>query len=540
VSRTTTAAACRGLVFPLLVFIAPGGCNAILGIHEKRPGDAAVDSASFQLALGSPRARVVTGRSVSVQVTVQRAAGFGDAISALVSSLPVGVTVDALTFAPSETTGALVIHASGSADLGRASLVLVGASAGQSSSPLNLELIVQGPSGTPDSTFGDGGRVVLSLAGVTEQGLGPGGVQMEPDGSIVLCGHARTAGTASSVLLARLTADGALDPQFGMGGSGVVLANSAGSSSDACLSAFIRPSGGVLFAGFATPTVDAPPDLMTGRYSTLGHPSANFGAGGVVTAHLSEAGSMGWCLLAGASDSASVVVGGSAGGAAVLVRYLQSAKLDPTFGEGDGIVTLAPEGVARSLAQQSTGALVVGVQSSVFRVQRLTPDGLLDTDFGGGGATTIGAGGSLTTLLVRPGDDGILAVGTTVGDSGVTDIAVASLTSSGQPDLSFGASGWGVAHFALANSTPSSAVLQLDGSVTIAGQTPTDLGQAFSVLRFAPDGSLDGTFGPSGRQIFDQGGTAQGITIDDLGRIIVAGVSGNSSDSSIVVYRLWP
>jgi uncharacterized delta-60 repeat protein len=114
---------------------------------------------------------------------------------------------------------------------------------------------------------------------------------------------------------------------------------------------------------------------------------------------------------------------------------------------------------------------------------------------------------------------------------------LARLTKSGQLDPTFGVAGLRTVHFTGA-STVSSAV-ESDGAILLAGQTPNDAGSAFTVLRISGDGSLDTTFGTGGRQVLGVG-MAQAITVDDLGRIIVAGFSGGTPEGSVVAYRLWP
>jgi uncharacterized delta-60 repeat protein len=145
--------------------------------------------------------------------------------------------------------------------------------------------------------------------------------------------------------------------------------------------------------------------------------------------------------------------------------------------------------------------------------------------------------------VARQPKDALIAIGTRTAASGAQDIAVARLTASGQLDPTFGSSGWAFAHYGTdtSKSFVSSAALQDDGAIVIAGQTAIDQGQAFSVVRFLADGSIDPTFGLGGRQTFDVDGAAQGIVLDELGRIVVAGVVGGSDrPDGVVVYRLWP
>jgi uncharacterized delta-60 repeat protein len=520
------------------------GCNAVLGIEEKQLGDASADPGSFVLSFATAQAvvRLVPGQSATVGLVLQRSGGFTGPVRALVSGLPRGVSADAPTFAPTDATGTLTLRATSSADLGAAVLSIAAASATASLDALMLNLVVQGTPGSVDLTFAGSGRVVPFPDGMIDQGIGPGGVKLQTDGSVVLCGHARTATADSSVLLARMNPAGALDPTFGRSGTGIVMANSDGSLADGCISMVLRPSGGLVFAGWSTPDRTMPATMMAARFSSTGNPSGDFGLHGFATATPDAVGSRSNGLLP--SDNDRIIVGGSRSASPSLFRLLKNGTVDNTFGPTGGVASAVPGGIVRWLATQSTGSLIAAVESSTFRVVRATADGALDPSFGTAGIAAIDAGGhgsSTAVVALVKNDDTIAVIGTATGDSGSKDIAVALLTSSGQlmiPDG--GPSGVSLVHFGTGDSVVSSAVLESDGSIVIAGQTPTDAGPAFSVVRLLPNGSRDTSFGPAGRQTFDVNGMAQGIDIDDLGRVVVAGFSGAATDGGVVVYRLWP
>jgi len=96
--------------------------------------------------------------------------------------------------------------------------------------------------GTPDPTFGTGGRVDLpSPAGdVRVHGLA-----MDPRGALVLAGSVRTA-RGDDVLLARLGPAGAVDTSFGRDG---VLVVDAGGADDEGLAAAVQPDGRIVVTG---------------------------------------------------------------------------------------------------------------------------------------------------------------------------------------------------------------------------------------------------------------------------------------------------
>ncbi len=535
------------------------GCNSVLGIQEKTRSDAIADGggvadsnvdggfadgSAFSLTVVKPPARadgtqspvrLVRGSDASVDLTVQRSDGFDGAVIVLVSGLGRGITAEPLVLLPSESAGTLTIHGADSADLGPSSLSLVAVHDNLISSALDVPLIVQDAPGTPDTTFGGTGKIVLP---VPSGGMGPGGIRMQPNGSLIVCGHSKRDGADSSLAIARITTFGTLDPTFAQG-AGFALGNSPGSKADSCAATFLRPNGGIVFTGFAVPVADQPRVLLAGRYRPDGFPDQNFGtpAGGFGTTPFDGTGSEGYSIV-GPTTGDTFVVGGFGRGRAALLRFNKNGQLDPSFGS-ESSQGLALQGGVRWLAQQASGNFVAAIDASTFLVARFDSNGMLDKTFGDSGtkSVTVGSQGSSAAVVLAEADDAVLAIGTETVAAGMTDVALARLTKSGDPDSTFGVAGVSTLHFA-GSSTVSSGI-ESDGKIVVAGQTPADAGPAFTVLRVSSDGSLDATFGTAGRQVLDVG-MAQAITVDDLGRIVVAGFTGGASEGSLVVYRLWP
>jgi uncharacterized delta-60 repeat protein len=541
------------------------GCNSVLGIQEKtkgasltdaggigdggEPADASSfgDGGPFALTIVKPPARadgtqpavrLVRGSDAAVDLAVGRSDGFDGTVIVLVSGLARGITAEPLVLLPEQSTGTLTIHAADSADLGPSSLSILGVHDSFVSSPVDVPLVVQDAPGTPDTTFGSGGKVVLPVG---PGGVGSGGIQLLPNGSIVLCGHAKRDGFDSSLVISRITTTGALDPTFAMG-AGFALGNSPGSKADSCAAVFLRPNGGIVYTGFAIPNADAnlPRALLTGRYRPDGFPDQNFGmpSGGFETIPLDGTGSEGYSVV-GPTENDTYVVGGIGRGHPALLRLNKNGLLDTMFGSEYTHELSMPGGI-RWVAQQASGNFVAAIDASTFLVARFSSSGALDKMFGDAGTKSVAIGdrGSGAAVVVAQADDAVLAIGTvTLAPSG-TDIGLARLTSAGQPDPAFGNAGQTTLHLA-GTSTVSSAAQSDDGTIVVAAQTPSDAGPAFTVLRIASDGSLDPTFGTGGRQVLGVG-MAQAITVDDLGRIVVAGFSGGPTEGSLVVYRLWP
>ncbi|HET9957103.1 MAG TPA: hypothetical protein VFQ61_21550 [Polyangiaceae bacterium] len=510
-------------------------CNAVLDIDQKKPGELPPTSTtgSFELTASSS-VRLVAGGQAALEVTVQRRDGFGGPVTALVNGLPHGVRAEPLVLAASQTSGKVLFRASESAEFGRSSISILGASQSLILDPISVELVVQGTPGSLDETFGDHGRVVLAPTGATELGVGAGGLRIAQDGSVLLCGRVRTASSERSVLLARLTSEGELDETFGS--EGWVFTNSQRSQSDECNSAILRPSGGVVFAGAASPN-GSPGDLMAARFSSTGHASGDFGKSGFITRAFGEKQSSACCVLGGDQDK--IIAGGQVDGDALLIRFMKNGEIDASFGSRSGSVI---DGAGmRSLAQQSTGHFVAALDSDTFRVARFNPDGQLDesanpqpvgVDVGGRGSS------KAVIALVRP-DDEIVVVGTAQAETGFAELAVAFLTNTGQLDTSKLSEGWVTSHWGEGDVTVSGAVLQADGGLLVAGETLSADGALLTLTRLEADGSLDTSFGTGGRRTFEMERSAHSIALDALGRVLVVGSAG-ATDSALVLYRLWP
>jgi uncharacterized delta-60 repeat protein len=112
------------------------------------------------------------------------------------------------------------------------------------------------PDGTPDETFGDNGTVNVSVTGRSSATGDPGrdtgaALALQPDGRIVIAGA--TAGPNSNFAIARLLADGTLDPEFT--DTGVMTIDFFGST-DLAESVAVTDDGSIVVAGQARDNVD--------------------------------------------------------------------------------------------------------------------------------------------------------------------------------------------------------------------------------------------------------------------------------------------
>jgi uncharacterized delta-60 repeat protein len=358
--------------------------------------------------------------------------------------------------------------------------------------------------GDLDRSFGDGGKVTLSLARDGSQG---NAVLVQPDGRILIGGWAYAKGFA----LVRLLRDGSLDPSFG--DDGVVTTNfpeGPAVITDLALERDSRVVAAGLVEGF----------VAIARYRPNGTLDASFGHDGLVAARYrsSQTGAEGVAL----DDRGRILVAGSASDRSwLLARFSADGRLDRGFGR-DGWATVnfgfGEEG-ARDLALTPSGRIVVaGTGDARFALARFRRDGTLDPQFGDGGTVVVPGSfrGAATALSLLPDGD-VLAAGFAAGG-----FQLRRFLPSGRPDRSWGSGGR--ASESNVDGNAYDMVVAADGSAVLVGSAFSD----FTVARYVRRGALDRTFGVDGvvHTRFPNYGPAEGVALMPNGRIVVVGQSG--------------
>jgi uncharacterized delta-60 repeat protein len=316
------------------------------------------------------------------------------------------------------------------------------------------------------------------------------------------------------------------------------------------------------------------------RFDADGGLDPGFGDQGVATP--SFANSVVSCSgLAVQPNGAIVLVGivnvlGS-GSAAAVMRLTSTGAVDTSFGGGAGYVqTLDSSGRGRTVAVQSNGKIVVGIESTVPDFVRLNSDGSTDGtfDFNGGamsgvslltmgidgqgridvqgqsasfggpfilriepdGSTDPSFSGGVRTLsdISQPGrivvqpNGGVLVPVT----SPYTDtLGVVRLTPTLDPDQSFGPNGMASSLLQpLSGPAIYGAALQPDGSILVAGTTPAGQQSAIVMARFLPGGQSDTTFGTAGSAggAFDGALDFDAVTYTSDNRIVIVADGGGT------------
>ena len=297
---------------------------------------------------------------------------------------------------------------------------------------------------------------------------------------------------------------------------------------------------GVFSGAMALPNDDADEgsfDLaLTGRAIIGGNPSAldlTFNGTGKVTTPLGSGGFDTGRSVALQSDGKIGVAGYSYTGSGydfAVLRFTSSGALDTTFGSGGRVTT--PMGFARGVVLQGDGKIVVAGSSSLgssndFALMRYMSNGMLDMSFGSGGKVTtpIGSGDDDGYSVALQNDGKIVVAGASYNGNNY-DFALVRYTSTGTLDLSFGSGGKVTTQIGNGRDYGYGVTVQNDGKIVVAGVSYNGSNNDFALVRFTATGVLDSSFGSGGKVTTpignddDNGGS---VTLQSDGKIVVAG-----------------
>jgi uncharacterized delta-60 repeat protein len=361
--------------------------------------------------------------------------------------------------------------------------------------------------GSLDAMFGTGGRAYADFGGAFASAEA---MDVTADGHIVLAGAA-----GGDYALARFNPDGTPDASFG--GDGTVTIN-LGGTREHLLDVRVDAAGRVVAAGN-----DNADKLHLFRFNAAGTADASFGGGdGELRTSLTAPGFRHVGAVLTLPDNRIVLAGSGR-----VQRFAVDGSLETTFAAG-------PFGDLYDLALQPDGKVIAGGITSQFSLARFTTDGALDPTFGNGGIVTtkLGSGGENVAGLAIQADGRIVATGVAwqEADARGYDFYTVRYLTNGTLDASFDRDGivrtdvrFQSTDFAAA------AAIAPGGKVVVAGDVDdlyADV-QTDAVVRYNPDGSLDTTFGGTGKVLgtFD-GGYSRGIAAMQRqadGKVVVAG-----------------
>ena len=306
-------------------------------------------------------------------------------------------------------------------------ILVAGASSRPTGSGVFPVLARYNADGSLDTTFGTGGFLYTTF-GRPETVSQFWDLALAPDGKVVAAGAIAERPTNSfdtDFFAARFNADGTPDATFGTGGR--TTAVDFGRRPNRGSAVLVTADGKVVVGGetdFTGPSGGPPPPSRFGlaRFNADGTLDTTFGTGGTVT---TAAGStVSWIRRLAAGPDGTIVAVGSADSLSpagvnfAVARYRADGSLDSSF-DGDGIARVRFSNSDNGMALEvlPDGSVVAAGSADfgrAFGFARLTPTGQLDPSFGNGGTFTTRvsptAPGFATSVAILP-DGRMLAVG---------------------------------------------------------------------------------------------------------------------------------
>jgi uncharacterized delta-60 repeat protein len=384
--------------------------------------------------------------------------------------------------------------------------------------------------GSLDPSFASGGSRVFHFASIEDRAYG---LAIDSGGSIVVVGSTAQ-GRDVDFAIARFASDGSFDPTFGTGGE---VTTPIGFGDDWIASAVLAPDGKLVAVG--STYTGSHSEFLVARFGLDGSPDASFGTGGVVIASFSSVDTYGYGVAL--QPDGKIVACGLTDHGMVVARYLDDGTLDPSFGSS-GVVTL--NGMrAFAVAVRADGGIVVagdsgyGFALAALDANGAASSGVVITNFGP--SSTSSAFG-----LALDASGGVVLAGRLYDYNDLSnrdDFVLARYDATGALDTNFGSAGTvrtslGPVDFAHAVS------LQPDGKILAAGFAGYSLAPAgaadFAVARYLPNGALDPSFGGVGFVTTDFGGVdeANAMLLQPDGKIVLAGGTSVGGDFAMARY----
>jgi uncharacterized delta-60 repeat protein len=307
----------------------------------------------------------------------------------------------------------------------------------------------------------------------------------------------------------------------------------------------VQEDGKIVLAGYAFNGTDN--DVALVRYEAGGELDTNFNGTGKVITPIGVLGETATEVAIQNDGKAvvSVITHNGIDNDFAVLRYNIDGSLDNSFGNGGKMIVDLHDDIAFSIAIQSDGKILIagGGNGGEFAVVRFNTNGTLDTGFNGTGYvfTSIGSGADTGWKVAVQGDGKIVVAGVSSNGSN-TDCAVVRYNSNGTLDPTFNGTGKVVTDFAGSDDVGYGLGLQSDGKIVVSGSTGNGSNRDFALVRYNTDGSLDTSFGGTGKVVTDIGGNDDWgvrMALQNDGKILMTGHSftGPRRDLALVRYN---
>lgn len=348
----------------------------------------------------------------------------------------------------------------------------------------------------------------FGVAGVVRSDAIPpietGGLAIDSAGRIVVVGESYN-DSDTDFEIVRLSGSGAVDTDFGAGGS--VTVDITGTN-DYEPWVTVVGSDNIVVAGesFASPWHSS---LV--KLTSDGTLDTSFGGDGKVLTGWD--GSDGWAnaVIGGAGDTIITAGTGPIGGTRqfALAKHLPNGSLDDTFGNaGKVLVDLGGTNAeAYGVVVDANGSLVVAGRYYVnnsweVAAVRFSSDGVVDTNFGANGMVLIGSVSDqrdFVTSVALDGQNRILIAGYTENQE---ELFVLRLLADGSVDTTFADDGFLVSDLGAAGAQARVVAVDSQDRILLGGAIVQSDTNAL-LLRLLSDGTVDDSFGEAGKIILD-------------------------------------
>jgi uncharacterized delta-60 repeat protein len=357
---------------------------------------------------------------------------------------------------------------------------------------------------------------------------------IQPDGKILLGGNCYD-GSNRDFCIARFNSNGTLDTTFGSSGK---VIQPIGSGDDEVSSIAIQSDGKILLGGYCNY------DFCIARFNSNGTLDTSFGTGGKVIQPIGSSDNYGYSLAI--QPDGKILLGGNCYDGSnrdfCIARFNSNGTLDTTFGSsGIVIQNIGSSDEGYSLVIQPDGKILLGGYCNYdFCIARFNSNGTLDTSFGTGGKVIqpIGSSDDIGySLAIQP--DGKILLGGYCYDGSNSDFCIARFNSNGTLDTTFGSSGIVIQNIGSSNEGYSLAI-QPDGKILLGGSCYDGSNNDFCIARFNSNGTLDTSFGSSGKVIQPIGSSSDfgnSLAIQPDGKILLGGSCEGVSNDDFCIAR---
>ncbi len=366
--------------------------------------------------------------------------------------------------------------------------ILVSGSARNSEGNLDITVLRLDRDGSPDSTFGVGGKVIISTGRFDD---GSETMVIQEDEKILIGGFTNN-GSNNDIFVLRLNPDGTTDNSFGIQGK---VIKAIGASNEVCRSVALQSDGKILVGG---ESAGATTDMFVLRLNRDGTIDSTFDNDGLQTA---DFGSTDMISAVAVQSDGKIIGGGYAYNGTdydfAMIRLNGDGSFDATFdsdGNNDGKILSAVGGstddTALGLLILPDGKLVMGGKMTAssgdqFAVVRYNRDGSLDPTFDGDGRQTSSVQGGCNVFGLAMQSDGKTIQSGWVNDGRHQQFAVVRYTVEGSLDASFDGDGIVTTATGTGDSPGYWTAVQSDGKLVVVGTSSRPITSAV-VSKSAP------------------------------------------------------